>query len=73
MALPRGAIGLSAVCIVIFPDHTHFLYTIKWYRFRKSTWFLLNQRTLPTNVPPDGHVFLKHVPIIGRISSKIRT
>ena len=27
VALPRGAMGLSAVCdIVVFPDHTHFLF-----------------------------------------------
>ena len=26
MALPRGAMGLSAVCDCVFPDHTHLLY-----------------------------------------------
>ena len=27
VALPRGAMGLSAVCkIVVFPDHTHLLF-----------------------------------------------
>ena len=25
VALPRGAMGLSAVVIVVFPDHTHLL------------------------------------------------
>ena len=24
--LPRGAIGLSVVCYVVFPDHTHLLF-----------------------------------------------
>ena len=26
VALPRGAMGLSAVCICGFPDHTHLLF-----------------------------------------------
>ena len=26
MALPRGAMGLSAVSDVVFPDHTHLLF-----------------------------------------------
>ena len=26
MALPRGAMGLSAFLIVVFPDHTHLLF-----------------------------------------------
>ena len=26
VALPRGAMGLSAVMIVVFPDHTHLLF-----------------------------------------------
>ena len=26
VALPRGAMGLSAVCVVAFPDHTHLLF-----------------------------------------------
>ena len=26
MALPCGAMGLSAVCDVVFPDHTHLLF-----------------------------------------------
>ena len=30
MALPRGAMGFSAVCdwIVVFPDHTHYFLTV---------------------------------------------
>ena len=28
MALPRGAMGLSAVVIMVFPDHTHLLFSI---------------------------------------------
>ena len=27
-ALPRGATGLSVVCDVVFPDHTHLLFSI---------------------------------------------
>ena len=26
MALPRGAMGLSAVCDLVLPDHTHLLF-----------------------------------------------
>ena len=26
VALPRGAMGLSAIVIVVFPDHTHLLF-----------------------------------------------
>ena len=29
MALPRGAMGLSAVCDCGFPDHTHLLFWIQ--------------------------------------------
>ena len=28
MALPRGAMGLSAVCDVVFPDHTYLLFFV---------------------------------------------
>ena len=35
VALPRGAMGLSAVCDVVFPDHTHLLFI----KFKKK-WFL---------------------------------
>ena len=36
--LPRGAMGLSAVVIVIFPDHTHllFLVCVSWRRTQRS-------------------------------------
>ena len=27
-ALPSGATGLSAVCDVVFPDHTHLLFLV---------------------------------------------
>ena len=27
-ALPRGAMGLSTVVIVVFPDHTHLLFFV---------------------------------------------
>ena len=33
VALPRGAMGLSAVCDVVFPDHTHYFYA---HLMRKS-------------------------------------
>ena len=26
MALPRGAMGLSVIVILVFPDHTHLLF-----------------------------------------------
>ena len=29
MAFPRGAMGLSAVCNVVFPDYTHYFREIK--------------------------------------------
>ena len=29
VALSRGAMGLSAVVIVVFPDHTHLLFLIE--------------------------------------------
>ena len=31
VAIPRGAMGLSAVVIVVFPDHTHLLCYIYIY------------------------------------------
>ena len=31
MDLPRGAMGLSAVVIVAFPDHTHLLFLCLFY------------------------------------------
>ena len=38
MALPRGAIGLSADCVVVFPDHTHLLFYIQlsFERYQKE-------------------------------------
>ena len=30
LAVPRGAMGLSAVCICDFPDHTHLLFFIQY-------------------------------------------
>ena len=33
MALPRGAMGLSAVYVVVFPDHTHLLFLALRYCF----------------------------------------
>ena len=28
VALPHGVVGLSAVCVVVIPDHTHLLFIL---------------------------------------------
>ena len=33
VALPHGAMGWSAVCDVVFPDHTHFDHTLIFIRY----------------------------------------
>ena len=36
VALPHGAVSWSAVCDVVFPDHTHLLFAIILLKNRKN-------------------------------------
>ena len=35
VVLPRGTMGLSAIVIVVFPDHTYLLFFIQTSKHRK--------------------------------------
>ena len=37
MAIHRGAMGLSGVVIVVFPDHTHLLFLLALIIFQRSS------------------------------------